>query len=260
MVPVCQYGVLIAVVGLTSFGCGNVARRAPWAQSLAAVEGGSFTDSTGTQRNLAPFAIDATEVTVAEYRDCVKSGVCSEARTTTRSEVFCETRLCKRIMTEGCNYRRVGAGRYPVNCVSFRQAQQFCEWRDGRIPTEWEWEWAARGGSDARLYPWGSADPDCSLVIMTHDRERPSCGYGYTAPTAKVRGGRSAHGLFDLVGNVEEWVVSEDGSQYLTAGGSGLSVISEELRAAEYRQPIDASVRAFAIGFRCAYDVWDPAP
>lgn len=106
-----------------------------------------------------------------------------------------------------------GRGRHPVVQVTWDDANAFCAWENKRLPTEAEWEKAGRG-VDARDYPWGSTfdatkvnfcDAEC-VQLPRHRDPSASDGYAGTAPVGSFPGGVSPYGLYDMVGNVWEWV------------------------------------------------------
>jgi len=143
-------------------------------------------EKPGRDVSVAPFQLARTETTVDAYAGCVQAGVCTEPGTDDAA----------------CNWAK-GRGNHPVNCVDWEQARHFCEHMGGRLPTEAEWEWAAKGGG-SRRYPWGDPPPSCQRTIM--DEGVAGCGRVSTWPVCSKTAGRSAQGLCDLSGNVWEWV------------------------------------------------------
>ena len=101
-------------------------------------------ESPRFRTTLAPFCVDQTEVTVAAYADCVAHGACTPA-VASHSQ---------------CNAAHRARPDYPINCVTWPQADAFCSARGQRLLSEAEWEYAARGGTQYLKYPWGSASPD----------------------------------------------------------------------------------------------------
>lgn len=146
---------------------------------------------------LDSFWIDKTEVTNNQYRQCMSAGACSE--------LGCEGELL------------LGDGEYPAVCTTWDQAAAYCEWVEGRLPTEAEWEYAARG-PEGRRYPWGDdfngtvlnyCDVNCTL----HKRDETfDDGYARSAPVGSYPGGASWVGALDLAGNVWEIVADRYGS------------------------------------------------
>ena len=124
-----------------------------------------------------------------------------------------------------CNWRHPeGRGRHPINCVDFEQATSFCAWAGKRLPTEKEWEYAARGAGESRKYPWATASParracnacgaECpaNLVAKRFFGVSPmyqaNDGWPETAPVGSFPAGASKHGVLDLAGNVWEWTAT----------------------------------------------------
>lgn len=200
---------------------------------------------------LSPYWLDKTEVTNAMYAACVAVGVCAASSTANDSD------------WNGDDYPAVG--------VSWNDADAYCAWAGGQLPTEAQWEYAARG-NDGRLYPWGNefdgalanfCDTNC-----TYDWRDPNAndGYARTAPVGSYApGGDSWGGAADMAGNVWEWVDDwygayentpqtdpngpESGDYKVLRGGSWYDV-PRHLRAA-YRVNYPPTPRSDNIGFRC---------
>ncbi len=176
--------------------------------------------------HLPEFQIDRTEVTQAAYQRCIEAGVCSEP-----AGGFKPTEACLN----------------PVVNVSWKQAGQYCAWLDKRLPTEAEWEKAARG-SDERLFPWGDTLPTCELANFS------GCGLRTAEPVASHPAGASPYGVLDMAGNVREWVFDREESQSKQPKrgirGGMFTDAGMHLRAAR-RQWGDVSVSDIGIGFRC---------
>jgi formylglycine-generating enzyme required for sulfatase activity len=176
--------------------------------------------------DLPAFTIDRTEVTQAAYSRCVEAGVCTPPAGGFEPN-------------ENCTH--------PVVNVDWKQASQYCAWLDKRLPSEAEWEKAARG-PEGRRYPWGDETPDCELANFE------SCG-STVDPVASHPSGASPYGVLDMAGNVREWVFDREESQSKSPKrairGGMFSDRATHLRAAR-RQFGDVSVSDLGIGFRCA--------
>ncbi|MEL7367418.1 MAG: SUMF1/EgtB/PvdO family nonheme iron enzyme [Myxococcota bacterium] len=138
--------------------------------------------------NMSSFIIDLNEITVGEYRACVDDGTCSAP-----------------LELENCNYTMEDREDHPVNCVTHEQAREYCAFVNSRLPTEAEWEMAARGTMDARRYPWGNEDADCTRGNFFVATDLVRC-VNDTAPVGTSTAGASPFGLLDTAGNVSEWV------------------------------------------------------
>ena len=135
---------------------------------------------------LDSFWIDQTEVTNAMYAQCVTEGACSEPNDSSSS-------------TQNDYYGNSTFNNYPVIYVDWFQAKTFCEWAGGNLPTEAQWEKAARG-TDERIYPWGNESPSCDRV-----NNYGTCK-GDTTQVDSYTTGKSSYGGLDMAGNVWEWV------------------------------------------------------
>lgn len=143
---------------------------------------------------LSQYDIDIYEVTVAQYKLCVQAGKCSAPST----------------YNTMCNWNTPCKEQHPVNCVMWPQADAYCKWIGGRLPTDAEWEKAARGGCEKYpnkncatampKYPWGDSGWGCTNAVTQN-----GCGTGSTASVGSKPTGKSVYGVHDLIGNVLEW-------------------------------------------------------
>jgi sulfatase modifying factor 1 len=197
---------------------------------MASLPGGTYVmGETKETVTVAPFALDLTEVTVDGYARCVSAGRCSEPDT-----------------GDWCNWKVSGRGRHPINCVDWNQATAYCEWAGKRLPTEPEWEWAARGQSRGTEYPWGDDAPGARACWNRWEQKLGTCEVG-AFPSGDAPGG-----IHDLAGNVLEWTsTAYDSSARVDRGGSWSSGDPSKLRTAK-RNWFVTSFRLLNLGFRCA--------
>jgi len=135
---------------------------------------------------LDPFWIMRTETTYAQYGRCVAAGACAPPR----RDGWDDPELAE----------------HPVTHVTWQEASDYADWAGGRLPTEAEWEKAARG-TDQRAYPWGSEVPSNDLLNFNY-------ALGATAPVGSYPEGASPFGALDMAGNVEEWVADRYDPEY----------------------------------------------
>jgi formylglycine-generating enzyme required for sulfatase activity len=185
---------------------------------------------------LKAFYIDVYEVTNVLYHRCVKTGACSDPSWNTDYPVT--------IHEDGKRwYTAKDMDNYPVVGVTWRQSVEYCNWAGRRLPSNAEWEKAARG-VDGRTYPWGD---EWDGKKANWDDGGKVDGFKKVAPVGSFPEGRSPYGAMDMAGNVREWtagLVLKGGSWYsrpltLRAGDPGHDFIVE---------------RDDDIGFRCAMD------
>jgi len=156
------------------------------------------------------FFIDVTEVTVAQYLDCVDAGRCTAPSLHGAGN-------SERDAGGMCNSSDAARRSHPVNCVDRYQAESYCRFVRKRLPTEAEWEYAARGSS-ARRYPWGNASPTCDHAVIDRGAAGDCRGRPHgTMPVGSLPAGQTVSGLLDMAGNVREWVA--DGWQDLPYAG-----------------------------------------
>ncbi len=131
------------------------------------------------------FELAKSEVTNKQYRACVAAGACSE-------------------LSVKCATAAFSVDDQPVVCVTWDQAAAFSAWAGGRLPSEAEWEYAARGGGKKRDYPWGDAPATCDRAVL--DEGGYGCGLKKSWPVCSKPKGNTPQGLCDMAGGVYEWV------------------------------------------------------
>ena len=193
--------------------------------------------------NLPAFYIDTFEVTNARYAECVAAGVC-------------KLPAGPDSVTHSGYYSKPEFAHYPVIAVSWTSADIFCKWRGARLPSETEWERAARG-SKPRSYPWGEG--------IDSTRANYNSFVGDTSPVGSYEKGKSPEGVYDLAGNVWEWTA--DWYDVYPGGdpnsGRGFGQIYRVMRGGSWQDLADSlsstsrswdtpDFESFNVGFRCA--------
>ncbi len=220
------------------------------------------------------YYIDKYEVTVSDFQKCIDAKACGD-------EEFAYDDID---MSEYCN---LGSGRsnHPMNCVSYFGAQAYCLWAGKRLPSEGEWEKAARGGCEIHgddnceeksyIYTWGNeGEPSCanvSMAVMDGYNIDYGCGSNSTSIGGSYEAGKSPYGAYDMLGNLFEWVDDEwsadhsgakpDGSSTGSAdgeavikGGGFMQTNKAEFRIS-YRAGVYVDEILFSRGFRCVADI-----
>jgi formylglycine-generating enzyme required for sulfatase activity len=212
---------------------------------MVLVEGGKFTmgiddgkpnEGPAHEVTVAAFYMDVHEATVAEYRRCVGARKCPPAGE-----------------GEFCNGLRDDREKHPINCIDKGSAEAFCAFSGKRLPTEEEWERAARG-KDGRRFPWGDAAPNQDVLCWKRLEERLG-----TCEVGTKTGGASPFGVEDMAGNVFEWTSSKHCSykepsceteEFVGRGGSWDYTNPANVTATS-RAGAPASHRRDLLGVRC---------
>ena len=224
------------------------------------VKGGDFLMGSNIRTNERPlhpvtvntFEMSKTEVTVSHYRGCV------------------ETRNCPVPTSGDSNWNFVDRLEHPMNYLNVEEALNFASYANARLPSEAEWEFAARGrGLDIR-YPWGGTEASC-LEAHVSNQDGTGCGTETTAPVCTYPAGESTLGICDLSGNVWEWIIDgylpnyfdapDDGSPVLEGPNSTKLVrgggfdLGADVATTTYRLERSPNLRLKHVGVRLVRDV-----
>ena len=207
------------------------------------IMGLGYGDAPTKTVTLDAYWIQQTEVTNKMYAQCVASGNCSAP--------------VQEIGTPP--YSSVQFGDYPIVGVTWDAANTYCQWIGGQLPSEAQWEKAARG-TNGNVYPWGNDKPTCDLANFG------TCA-GHTSHVNDYPAGKSSYGLLDMAGNVYEWVNDfydpnyyssapssnptgpATGSQRVIRGSSFETDVAQLLSA--IRHPSAPDYHNYDLGFRC---------
>jgi formylglycine-generating enzyme required for sulfatase activity len=216
---------------------------------------------------LDAFEIEQTEVSNAQYRTCVAAGACADP-------------IAPDIIGSAAYYTEPAFDDFPVVNVTWQMASDYCAWRGRRLPTEAEWEKAARGPNDDRIYPWGWLDPTCdmaNLSVLTAASdddvgETVETCHEFPTPVEYYANSESPFGLLNVTGNAAEWVADyyaadyydgqvwpdnadnpagpPEGESRVVRGGGYLS--SALFARVSFREHKPEDYYDVTIGFRCA--------
>jgi len=278
-------GMIMVYIPAGEFDMGNPGIQWMWSGSLVShdLDLQVFTDESPQHTvYLDAFWIDRTEVTVEMFRKFVES---AGYETTAEREDWGAPWTDGPMEKEwphvpGVDWQHphgpesIALDDHPVVQVSWEDAAAYCEWAGGHLPTEAQWEKAARGG-DGRLWPWGDTydgnrgsfcDVSCPVKRWNHDAYDD--GYALTAPVGSFPGGASPYGALDMAGNVWEWVADwydenyyidypyenptgpSYGTERTQRGGAWID--NESWVRTTVRHATPPGTRADDLGFRCA--------
>ncbi|HMJ56110.1 MAG TPA: SUMF1/EgtB/PvdO family nonheme iron enzyme [Polyangiaceae bacterium] len=189
--------------------------------------------------DVSDFSIDETEVTQGAYDVCIRAGIC--------------------VAPPCSSWQPTTKANWPVACVNWTEANNYCSWLKRRLPTEAEWEIAAHG-SAGFIYPWGNQTPDCTRANFM------LCSFNSSQSVRSFIAGKSVFNAYDMAGNVGEWVSDWYGAYDIPPAPNPTGPPSGTLRVvrggdyqsqssvlrASHRIAIDPITRVDDIGFRCA--------
>jgi len=216
--------------------------------------GGGNTDEMPRHTvELSAFSLDKKEITKEQYDSCVAARTCSPAHYDDGACVAWTGQQFRAVVVP----RIMALPQYPVVCVTWRQAREYCGFKGKKLPTEAQWEYAALAGRDA-AYAWGNEPPDPGRCAQPRDQHPQKAGSFPPNPW----------GLYDMTGNVWEWVNDRfqsdyyesseprdpqgpDAGMYRGIRGGGWYSGKEQLRI-KNRMWFEPNSAEVSIGFRCA--------
>jgi formylglycine-generating enzyme required for sulfatase activity len=232
-------------------------------------------EKPGRAVQVSAFFIDRHEVTTRDYMSCVANQGCRKSAfmraidadhlPSERSSIKYDEYIMKH--HSDYNFGQIERLDHPINGVTWIEAQEYCKWLGNRLPTEAEWEKAARA-ADGRKYPWGDKPVvSCNLAVVNNGAG--GCGQNRTWPVCAKPAGSSPVGACDLIGNVREWVQDRysrhyyetpnridpagpgEGWERVVRGGSWTERKTDRLRCS-LRASHEPDQYSPDIGFRCA--------
>ena len=268
----------------SSVSCPSGMVRIPGGRFFMGSDDGTPDEKPAHKVALSPYCLDPYEVTTADYKTCSDNGDCKRAAATNEWDAITEHE--RDAYDPLCNIRDAeGKASHPINCVDWQMAADYCHARDARLPTEAEWEFAARG-PDGRKYPWGDEEPSAKLInacgteCVAWGKEhglkltamyKADDGWPASAPVGSFPEGRSRYGVYDIVGNVWEWTGDWHASYDASSGdtpptdpqgpktgkmrvvrGGGFGNFDSTCVRPSFRFRSLPVQRSYATGFRCA--------
>lgn len=197
---------------------------------------------------LSPFWMDQTEFTVGRFRALLARGGFDATMPEPYTPTDADRQYCSFL---GASDPANDA--FALNCINRQAAARACELEGGRLPTEAEWEWAARGAERGNRYPWGEAAPAGQACWDGKGNALGKGGRKETCPIGSHPQGDSPDGVSDLAGNVREWTSSRDGRFRIVRGGSWGDSLPDFVAVA-FRGMNAPDERFELTGFRCAAD------
>lgn len=203
---------------------------------------------------LDAYQIDKYKVTYRRYNACKAEGKCTDL-----------------YEGGGCNAGMSWNADTPVNCVNYEQAEALCEAEGKRLPTEAEWEKAARG-TDGRTFPWGNQPASCERAVMSEqlpgEKMAPGCGRGTTRPVGSKPAGASPYGAMDMEGNLWEWTrdwfaaelpanpvyhnpTGPAAGEHKVLKSSSWMMRNSDMMASSIRASYSPRGQGYVVGFRC---------
>jgi len=203
---------------------------------MAEVTGGKFKSSYyQKEMSVEPFCVDQNLATTDAYKTCVDGGQCDKSA----------VHAC-----DPHTWDVADRGKLPMICIDFPQAEKYCKTQGKRLPSDLEWEWAARGGEEARVFPWGNDPPDASHCWSGNAKRATPCAVGSDPKPGPF-------GIQDLAGSVLQWTTTTNdasGSFRVGRGGSWKDLVPDQVKIT-HRNGFKNTYRCGFLGIRCAQAV-----
>jgi len=212
----------------------------PCPPEMAFVPGGKFKMGLlKVDADVPDLCMDKVETTAKEFETCVNDKKCTDQFAGCAPEA---------------TYKKAGKEDHPMVCVDFKQAIDYCTYRGKRLPSDEEWEWAARGGAEARIYPWGNDAPKDQVCWAGAGARTSTCS------VSEHPAGASKDGLLGLAGNVFEWTTNKQDSRTKDRVGRGGSWRDGTPNMMRVDRPgkFEVTYRCGFLGIRCVMPPQSP--